>query len=320
MSNLYLVNTPDSVRTIQAGIDSTTKLIRSTLPPGFTPGPGVTTTYQKSEYISQSFDEYYYTLNKNNPVNHEISFIPYNPVSSLADSTTSTSLQSSVQISSTTRILTTEFSVPEVSNFAATSSNAKYGEINAGSNILLITPSATKIFSELVLDGLGRYTQYKLSNFNNLARRDIWSTDDPNSRVIANPNDRWFITLYNDLEFPITSSTLSPYNTGFSSSIDGVLNDPLASKGVFEVLGVKLPVHVTGSAELVMSQPFHEDKDIGNGELGFLMWKAVQDGKSVLVQNSINEIGAGAFTSRFTPEEITQNLPSITKEYGINKQ
>ena len=323
MSNLYLVNTPDSVRTIQAGIDSTTKLIRSTLPPGFTPGPGIIgTTYQKLEYISQSFDEYYYTLNKNNPVNHEISFIQYDPVSLLAASspTASTSTLPSTQISSTTRILATDFSVPEVSNFAATSSHTKYGEINAGSNILLITNSNSTPLSELELDGFGRYTQVESNlNFNNLIARDIWSNNSI-SRVIANPNDRWFITLYETLEFPIIPSNLSPYNIGFSSSIDGVLNTPLASKGVFEVLGIKVPTGGIGNAELVMSHTFTEDLDIGNNELGFLMWKAVQNGKTVLVQNPVNEVGAGAFTSKFTPKEVIQNLPSITKEYGINKQ
>jgi hypothetical protein len=74
MSNLYLVNTPDSVRTIQSGVDSTTRVVRSNFPSGSSPG-----TYRRTEYISQSFDEYYYTINKNNPVNHEITLFQYDP-------------------------------------------------------------------------------------------------------------------------------------------------------------------------------------------------------------------------------------------------
>jgi hypothetical protein len=71
---------------------------------------------------------------------------------------------------------------------------------------------------------------------------------------------------------------------------------------------------------LVMSHTFTEDRDIGgNPGLGFLMWKAEKTGKHVLVQDQMSGVGTGAFTSRFTPEEITQNLTSITKEYGINK-
>jgi len=114
------------------------------------------------------------------------------------------------------------------------------------------------------------------------------------------------------LEFPINNDTLSPYNVGFSASIDNVLVDPLASKGVFEILAYRGGV-------FIMSHTFTENKDIGNDDLGFLMWKAEKTGKHVLVQSSVSGVGAGAFTSRFTPEEIIQNLTSITKEYGINK-
>jgi hypothetical protein len=314
MSNLHLVNTPDSIRTIQAGIDSTTKLVRSTLPPGFTPGPGAL-TYRKSEYISQNFDEYYYTINKNNPVNHEISFTQYDPVSLLAASSLS-NLSSTLKIStsapilSTTKILTTDFTVPEVSNFAATSSNAKYGEITSGSNILKI--SILSPLSRVALSG-SEYIQTNPFYGSYFFAREVWN------ETTSDPSDRWFITLYDKLEFPIDNSDLSPYNTGFSSSIDGVLNTPLAYKGVFEVLGMYFETISPFDCLLVMSDTFHETKDIGNGELGFLMWKAVQDGKSVLVQNSINEIGAGAFISTSTPKEVIQNLPSITKKYGINK-
>jgi hypothetical protein len=316
MSNLYLVNTLDSVRTIQAGIDSTTKIVRSTLPPGFTPGAGGG-AYRKLEYISQSFDEHYYTLNKNNPVNHKISFIQYDPVTQLpllAASPTSTNSQTSAPILSTTRILTTDFTVPEVSSFAATSSNAKYGTITSGSNILVIDGgvSISTVAIGYTLSG-STYILNKSYNFSFLVSQNIWN------ETTSDPSDRWFITLYDKLEFPIDNSDLSPYNTGFSSSIDGVLNTPLAYKGVFEVLGLKTSILGSPDYHLVMSNTFHETKDIGNNDLGFLMWKAVQDGKSVLVQNSINKIGAGAFISTSSPKEVIQNLPSITKKYGINK-
>jgi hypothetical protein len=38
MSNLYLVNTPDSVRTIQSGVDSTTRVVRSNFSSGSSTG------------------------------------------------------------------------------------------------------------------------------------------------------------------------------------------------------------------------------------------------------------------------------------------
>jgi hypothetical protein len=296
MSNLYLVNTPDSVRTIQSGVDSTTRVVRSNFPSGSSPG-----TYRRTEYISQSFDEYYYTINKNNPVNHEITLFQYDP-------------NPSNTAPSTTRVLTTDFSVPGVSNFIATSSNSsKYGAITSGSNILEITSS---IRIHTVGTSGGAYTQAGTIISFDAFSRDIWKTSQQKN------DDRWFITLYNELEVPITNSILEPYNVGFSSSVDNVLLDPLASKGVFEILGLNLPASSSPSnmINLVMSNTFIEDKDIGgNPGLGFLMWKAEKTGKHVLVQDQMSGVGTGAFTSRFTPEEITQNLTSITKEYGINK-
>jgi hypothetical protein len=297
MSNLYLVNTPDSVRTIQSGVDSTTRVVRSNFPSGSSPGD-----YRRTDYISQSFDEYYYTLNKNNPVNHEITLFQYDP-------------NPSNTAPSTTRVLTTDFSVPGVSNFAATSSNSiTYGTVISGSNIIRLISDR---YIQTVGTSGGAYTQagriYAFDAFS----RDIWKTPQQKN------DDRWFITLYNELEFPINNNTLEPYNVGFSGSVDNVLLDPLASKGVFEILGLILPASASAFATigLVMSHTFTEDKDIGQGNpgLGFLMWKAEKTGKHVLVQDQMSGVGAGAFTSRFTPEEITQNLTSITKEYGINK-
>jgi hypothetical protein len=293
MSNLYLVNTPDSVRTIQSGVDSTTRVVKSNFPSGSSPG-----AYRRTEYISQSFDEYYYTINKNNPVNHEITLFQYDP-------------NPSNTAPSNTRVLTTDFSVPGVSNFAATSSNSvTYGTITSGSNILSLI-SSSRI--HIVGTSGGAYIQAGTIKAEDAFRRDVWKTSQQKN------DDRWFITLYNNLKFPIDNNDLEPYNTGFLGSINNVLIDPLASKGVFEILGLKLPLFVGDDIDLIMSNTFIENKDIGNNELGFLMWKAEKTGKHVLVQDQMSGVGTGAFTSRFTPEEITQNLTSITKEYGINK-
>ena len=296
MSNLYLVNTPDSVRTIQSGVDSTTRVVRSTLHDGFAPFPEAN-NYRKPAYVSQSFDEYYYTINKNNPTNHEITLFQY-------DSNQSNTAPS------TTRVLTTDFSVPGVSNYAATSSNAQYGAITSGSNILKISSSIN--ISNVGISG-GAYSIIGSLSLDYAITKNIWANSQQRN------DDRWFITLYNDLTFPINNNDLEPYNVGFTASIDNVLVDPLASKGVFEILGLKKGNISDQPSEFVMSHTFTEDRDIGNSDLGFLMWKAEKTGKHVLVQSSVSGVGAGAFTSRFTPEEITQNLTSITKEYGINK-
>lgn len=292
MSNLYLVNTPDSVRTIQSGVDSTTRVVRSITPSGSSPG-----TYRRPDYISQSFDEYYYTLNKNNPVNHEITLFQYDP----NPSNTSPS---------TTRVLTTDFSVPGVSNFAATSSYVSYGIMSSGTNTLHFFSSAP--LNTVGISG-GAYTITGSPTAREALTGSLWTDS------LEKNDDRWFITLYNNLTFPIDNNDLEPYNVGFSASIDNVLVDPLASKGVFEILGFDLDSPSSGQVSLLMSHTFIETRDIGNADLGFLMWKAEKTGKHVLVQDQMSGVGKGAFTSRFTPEEITQNLTSITKEYGINK-
>jgi hypothetical protein len=50
MSNLYLVNTPNSVRTIQSGVDSTTRVVRSNFPSGSTP-----LTYRRTRVYFSKF-------------------------------------------------------------------------------------------------------------------------------------------------------------------------------------------------------------------------------------------------------------------------
>ena len=61
---------------------------------------------------------------------------------------------------------------------------------------------------------------------------------------------------------------------------------------------------------------------IGGGGLGLFLWKARAAGKNefVMVQDSVTGgVGAGAFTSKYTPDYITKDFEDITKEYGINK-
>ena len=63
------------------------------------------------------------------------------------------------------------------------------------------------------------------------------------------------------------------------------------------------------------------DIGLGGGGVGFLLWKARAAGKNefIIVQDSVTGgVGAGAFTSKFTPEFLTNNFKSITSEYGDN--
>jgi len=54
-----------------------------------------------------------------------------------------------------------------------------------------------------------------------------------------------------------------------------------------------------------------------------LIWKAeesLQRTQFVIIQDNVTGVSAGAFTNRYTPQEITNNLEQITKEFGSNKQ
>jgi len=58
-----------------------------------------------------------------------------------------------------------------------------------------------------------------------------------------------------------------------------------------------------------------------SSSLGFLIWRARDSSKNdfVLVQDNVSGgVGAGAFTSRYTTKEITNNFESITKRFGSN--
>ena len=136
-----------------------------------------------------------------------------------------------------------------------------------------------------------------------------------------NDGDRWFITLYNNLEVPINNNALTPYNTGNSGSLNGEYINPLGYKGVFEIYGVRFDGGPPDIVTLVIGPTnFTEDKIIGGNDLGALIWKAraAGDNEFVMVQSEVGENGPGCFVDQYTTDEIVQNLEKITKEFGSN--
>ena len=62
---------------------------------------------------------------------------------------------------------------------------------------------------------------------------------------------------------------------------------------------------------------------LGGGSLGFFLWKARGVGKNefILIEDEVTgQTSAGAFTTQYTPNYVTQNFENITKEYGSNKE
>ena len=64
----------------------------------------------------------------------------------------------------------------------------------------------------------GAYSIIGSQSLENVITKNIWTNSQQGN------DDRWFITLYNNLTFPINNDDLEPYNVGFSDSIDNVLS------------------------------------------------------------------------------------------------
>ena len=279
--------------------------------------------------ISQSVSDYYYSLNNNLPTNTEISITQYNP-------NTAGSSPTSPQ---TSKILTTKFGIPSISNYALTSSNSySYGVLGnsgGGFGFLQLTGSVATPISRVIKDSNGNYASGEpiRATFDTIGDEIVKS---------LNNNEKWFITVYNEFEFignkgtydnALTTGSLSPMNNGYNT-LDGngdYLN-PLAYKGVYEIIGTR--TDFTPNPDLqqfILSTPIYKpdgitlagasEYQVGDGGLGILIWKAESSNKSeyVLLQDSLNGTGKGCFVNKFTTQIIKDNLLNITKEFGSNK-
>ena len=91
----------------------------------------------RSSSISSSVSEYYYLLNGNNPINHEISMLPYPNQENAAYNPV---------LPSTTKVLTTEFGVPLKSSFVSTSSYSLGGSsVGVGSIKNFVSHSVVRL-------------------------------------------------------------------------------------------------------------------------------------------------------------------------------
>ena len=280
--------------------------------------------------ISQSVSDYYYSLNNNLPTNTEISITQYNP-------NTAGSSPTSPQ---TSKILTTKFGIPSISNYALTSSNSySYGILGnsgGGFGFLQLSGSSNRPISRVIKDSNGNYASGE-------PIRATLSTIGDEIVKSLNNNEKWFITVYNEFEFigdsgtyanALTTGSLSPMNNGYNTlDENGNYLNPLAYKGVYEIVGTRTDFAGAGQdlQQFILSTPIYKPDEItlasaneyqvGNGALGILMWKAQSSNKSeyVLLQDSLNGTGKGCFVNKFTTQIIKDNLLNITKEFGSNK-
>ena len=273
----------------------------------------------------QNVSDYYQILNGNNPVNTEISMFMY-PNSTAGSNPT---------LPSTTKIATTEWGVPTISNYALTSSNsAIYGQIASGNNPnRFIALDRNVHISKVGLDQGGYYQ----SAANPI--KPNYSTIGDQINHDLNEGEKWFVTLYNEFEFPggsgdynsaLTTGSLSPFNDGITIDDDGNYSNVLGYKGVYEIAGVYDNFGTgVGSFTIMLYDNFPDfggTKNIGGNipgnSLGMLIWKARAAGKNefVIVQDEISGgVQGGAFINKYAPDYLTENFEAITKEYGGNQ-
>jgi hypothetical protein len=132
--------------------------------------------------------------------------------------------------------------------------------------------------------------------------------------------ERWFITLYNNFEFPVNISNESQV---FSSITTGA-NPPLNSRGVFEIVGT----YDQGNSTLLLIRvgtlnTTNQQILIGGSNtdsVGFLIWKSSNNyqQKSIIVDKVSSQVTAGGFMSTETTELNRNNFNSITRQFGNN--
>ena len=251
----------------------------------------------------------------------------------------------------TSNILSTEWGMPKSSTYAITSSYFDYAVVGGVSasyagiiidNTINLIRRGVEVMNKVEKDSDGFYKSSLTFKPTFLSFTDQINSD-------LNSGERWFVTLYNEFEYPdgsggydvpLTTGSLSPYNFGFEEQRDnGDYIYPLANKGIYEILGTK---DTNGFVNILVNQTFTEDRMIGGngvtsdvisipgipnpstisgGSLGMLMWKAESYGKSdyIVIGNKIDGfVNAGAVVAKNTAQYIDDNFEAITKQYGAN--
>tara|TARA_R110001606_G_scaffold32824_2_gene98816 strand:- start:41 stop:2185 length:2145 start_codon:yes stop_codon:yes gene_type:complete len=332
MGRLLSTSSPDLIKTINPSSNYKNQSL-------FSRTPAISQSlYNINPKYSGSTSDYYLTLNGNNPINHRINMYLYN-------STAGTN----PTLPSTAKILTTDFGVPTISNYMVTSSYPTiYGKWGYGKDSIEFRFKTSDIggndpkFSRV-------NTGYVPGSGVNVASGTSGTSLTGNNTIVneittdINNGERWFMSMYfgtlesgfdsNDLVSLDSLNSILASPTADLEDINGNFINPLTRKGVVEILGAN-----TGSTAYTASflintindyklqipgfGSFNYDFNFGSGSWGFLMWKARAAGKNefVIVQDSLSGgINAGAFTSAFVPEYLTENFEAITKEYGSNQ-
>ena len=135
------------------------------------------------------------------------------------------------------------------------------------------------------------------------------------SESIAQGND-WYITLYENLP-TLVQGTLQPFNIGSANDYSGTDNNgnyiyPLTVNGVYQIM------ESNPSSGLTINPPAPQNKQIGAGVLGCLIWESTKKPLILFNDATFSGVGKGNLITTNASLIIKENLDSIPKKYGTN--
>ena len=335
LANLILeVSNASSVRSIVPGTNILNQTIINYI------WSGSDTTYNTSASFTEERDDYYNVLNNSYPVGSKLVPIQY-------DSSGTPILPKVAEVIETT------IEAPSTSIYGGSGSYQRSGAFLASFNYFQWQPGTN--YLEIIQTATGNQGFAKYPSFTVFGSDYSTSYNEPVMELQGNTqnysgsflfeinnklkdNERWFITLFNNFEFPVN---VDNPNQVFNLIQTGA-NPPLNSVGVFEIkgitfngggnpsFGVAIPsntikimfdpqtINTTGKTLYAGKPPSSSNSIIGN--LGFLIWKSSKNYQEVstIVNKNTSEVTAGGFMSTETTELNRNKFNSITRQFGNN--
>jgi hypothetical protein len=290
-----------------------------------------------------NYSDYYQILNSNNKVNHRINMSLY-PNSTGAQPT----------LPKSTKILTTDFGVPTKSNYflpafatRTLTDGTTYSQPAVWFGVSTDDPNLEERFQALSFRSFsGGYPRIPVVNTDSNGAYITSSTQYFNPEDIItsgsivndlNNGERWFVTVFENATTPLNNNIIIPYTGSLNGAGYNIIpsnenkefENILAERGVYEIIGAKsisdFDDDSYNAISLILNPTFvpfsRKLISIGFAKYGCLIWKAKQAGKNkfVIVQDEITGGASnGAFTSKYSPEYLTENFQKITREYGSN--
>ena len=340
LANLILeVSDISSVRSVNPGTNILNQTIYNYI------WSGSDTTYNASASFTEERDDYYNVLNNSYPVGSQLVPIQY--------ASTGTPILPKVA-----EIIETTIESPSTSIYGGSGSYERYDAFQDYQNYFIWQTDDNFLTIQKTISGNVGFDAYP--RFTVFGTDYSTSTSEPvlnlqggtnnfessflfeiNNKLIQ--GERWFITLFNNFEFPVN---VDNPNQVFRRITDGA-NPPLNSIGVFEIKGITFSgggnptvgTSVTsggdGSGNIkIMFDPKTTNTSgfalfagrkvpasTGNiTNLGFLIWKSSKNYQEVstIVNKNTSQVTAGGFMSTTTTDLNTNNFNSITRQFGNN--